>query len=328
MGVAKRCYETCRTGYTNNGEFCGRNGDTLGNDSFTCPSGYILSDHTKRCITKCPEGYTNTGETCFSGVSTLGMDSMSCKPGEQKVGARCFSSVANGCSAGNEWQNGLCYQTCKAGFYGEGPICWQSCPTTHPKNCAAGCTTTDKACAMAVKDQALSTAFFVANVVSFGQAGLATDSANVASKSTELATKVDKLISFAKNFWAGVKPIRDAGAKIAKTYTVASTYAKDIQEYQRLGAANFALITSREIEAEIDKRYGRIAAYFIKRKFAAVHLSLVSKDIQIPADFKDAMTFVGVVDPIGIVNLENAFYHPVCRNDRPFPPGAIARYDY
>ena len=327
MGVAKRCYENCRDGYTNNGEFCGRGGDTLGNDSMTCPSGYIKSDITKRCIKKCPEGYTNTGETCFRGVSTLAMDSMLCKPGEQKVGARCFSNVANGCGAGNEWQNGLCYRTCTAGFYGEGPICWQNCPASHPKNCAAGCSTTDMACGMAVKDQALSTVFFVANVVSLGQAGLATGGANAAEKSTEAATKVDKVITFAKDFWAGIKPIRDAGSKAAKVYTVTSTTAKDVQEYQRLAASNFALITSREIEAEIDKHYGRVAAYFIKRKFALVHLSLMSKELQTQADFKDAFTLVGVIDPIGIVNLENAFYHPVCSNNRPFPSN-IPAYDY
>lgn len=31
------------------------------------------------------------------------------------------------CGPGQEYQNGLCYTTCKAGWSGEGPVCWKAC---------------------------------------------------------------------------------------------------------------------------------------------------------------------------------------------------------
>lgn len=31
------------------------------------------------------------------------------------------------CPDGKEYQNGLCYTKCKAGWSGEGPVCWQPC---------------------------------------------------------------------------------------------------------------------------------------------------------------------------------------------------------
>lgn len=69
----------CKSGYTDNGCFCGRGADSMGPSSMVCPSGYFRSSITARCHKECPAGYTNTGETCYRGPDSMSMTSMSCK---------------------------------------------------------------------------------------------------------------------------------------------------------------------------------------------------------------------------------------------------------
>jgi hypothetical protein len=92
--------------------------------------------------------------------------------------------------------------------------------------------------------------------------------------------------------------------------------------YQTLVASNFDVITSPEIEAAIDKKFGRIGGYYIKRQYALVHLGL-TKDANFQASVKNVATLVGLADPTGLLDVWNAFFHPLCSNDFPFPNVAV-----
>lgn len=68
-------------------------------------------------------------------------------PGGSTVYSR-GSGADLGCAAGLEYDAGLCYPPCPAGYYGVGPICWQSCDQrgNMPINGGAICCSSAQAC--------------------------------------------------------------------------------------------------------------------------------------------------------------------------------------
>lgn len=143
-----RCFETCRPGYTNNGEFCGRGAETRATSAMTCPPGCFLDQGLGRCCKNCAGGYTNTGEFRHRVVSALGLSSMRCEPGEFfKFGRRHKNDT---CGANGEMDDiGLCYPICSPGFYGAGPVCWSACEAELSTACASGCVSSSAECGLA-----------------------------------------------------------------------------------------------------------------------------------------------------------------------------------
>ncbi|AKJ01230.1 Arabinogalactan endo-1,4-beta-galactosidase [Archangium gephyra] len=45
---------------------------------------------------------------------------------------RGAGTLPNACPTGQQYDAGLCYPNCKAGYTGVGPVCWQSCPSGYP----------------------------------------------------------------------------------------------------------------------------------------------------------------------------------------------------
>ena len=65
----------------------------------------------------CPPDFHDDGATCR-------LDNIRAKPSY----GRGVGVIPKNCGAGKEYDAGLCYQTCRAGFGGVGPVCWQHCP--------------------------------------------------------------------------------------------------------------------------------------------------------------------------------------------------------
>ena len=109
----------CRSGYTDNGCFCGRGASSLGGDSMVCPSGYTKGT-VSRCYKACPSGYTNNGEFCGRGADSLGLSSMTCGPNEIRV------ELSGG-------KIPRCYQkpVCPTGYAYWGFLCYVSAPYAH-----------------------------------------------------------------------------------------------------------------------------------------------------------------------------------------------------
>ncbi len=80
-----------------------------------CDPGY--SGAGPVCYQDCPSGYTNDGALCRKPGASIPRGS---------YGRGAGSSLV--CGSGKQWDAGLCYPTCAAGYTGVGPVCWQVCP--------------------------------------------------------------------------------------------------------------------------------------------------------------------------------------------------------
>ncbi len=352
LGPAKRCFQNCRAGYTNNGETCGRGAVNLGMDSMTCPFGYSLRRASGRCVASCPEGYSNTGETCYRPPSTLGMGSMLCKAGEERTAARCFATTNDGCGPGQEKKGGLCYTACRSGYSGSATECYQSCPATQPIECAAGCAKTSTGCALTTANMIIAPLLMAYSLATLGggsqvsqlgaaagQAGVAANAGKIASAASagrmlRIFNSIKKAASAAKgaastavgsvktfigpdnlvtltNGVAKLKTANKVRVNVSGGYRLVNTYAG---EY----STRFSELTSPEIAAEIDKRFGPIGARQVKMAWARHNLGLMLQ----AKGFETAQTVMGMIsafDPTGITGVVSAFLHPVCADDAAFP---------
>jgi hypothetical protein len=86
------------------------------------------------------------------------------------------------CPADQIYDAGLCYTTCRAGFYGVGPVCWANAPNGWV-GCGMGAAKTAKVCAQTIFDQVASVGNLALNIVTLGTEraiGAARDVAKVA----------------------------------------------------------------------------------------------------------------------------------------------------
>jgi hypothetical protein len=225
----------CSEGYTDNGCFCGRGASSLGASSMECPAGYHQSDITKRCIKNCPAGYTNTGETCFLPVSTLGMDSMTCKPGEKRVGARCYPTEG-ACGAGMESDAGLCYPKCRAGYAGVGPVCWGQPPPGWVQ-CGMGAAKDSTTCASIVFGQVTSVGQLALTVASLGSSTALTAGMSAPEKASRFA-KLRQQYSALKVEFELLKKSNQNVQEAADAYKAANALKKG---YKAMGTAEDAV---------------------------------------------------------------------------------------
>ncbi|MEW6130198.1 MAG: hypothetical protein AB1757_24390 [Acidobacteriota bacterium] len=219
----------------------------------------------------------------------------------------------NTCPIGYVREEAQCRPKCPPDFNGRADrfTCYQTCPSSRPVQCSLfACAKDNDTCLSTVKDQLTAPVSFVTSVF-----GTLSKLGSVAAKA-EKVSKLEKVIDTVKTYVENYQ----------KAQTAITTIRAQMELYEKLAASNFDLITSPEIEAEVDKRFGRIAGYYIKRRYAQVHLALLSTT-NFQATFKNIATLVGLIDPIGIVDLENAYYHPVCPSDVPFPKVTL-HYNY
>src|SRR6185369_6722651 len=110
--------EDCPPGHSDDGATCRRDADIIGSDNAACPWYDRCGVTFAGGCSVCPDGYQNDGCTCRIDVHIFGKSTQT----------RGAGTPPNGCRPGTEYDAGLCYPWCPAGFHGVGPVCWGTCP--------------------------------------------------------------------------------------------------------------------------------------------------------------------------------------------------------
>jgi hypothetical protein len=269
---------------------------------------------------------------------------------KESYGRGAGEALAMGtCPAGlvKDPSGALCYPACKANFHIVGPVCWQDCPAQQSTECAAGCATDQKACASAVVNQVISPIMMAVSLIPIaGEISDAAKAAKGAATAAEEAAEVSKLAQIAEKLKQLYEPVKDAmtaaKGKLAdvvggadnlatifavgktakdigsKSFTIGSALNKQVDLYSRQVADNFKDMTSVAINAQIDKSFGKTAAYQIKRQWGIRHL-LLNMDNDGFSTAKNAVSIASAADPTGILSCVSAYMQPICANTVPFP---------
>ncbi|MEM7157693.1 MAG: hypothetical protein AAF799_32935 [Myxococcota bacterium] len=111
--VGFHCWQDCPPGMTDDGAFCRRDVD-IRNATNRCPW-WDACGLFENCTT-CPDGYQNDGCTCRLDAWIFAKET------------RDRAVTFPGCDGGREYDGGLCYDPCRAGFTALGSVCWAACP--------------------------------------------------------------------------------------------------------------------------------------------------------------------------------------------------------
>jgi hypothetical protein len=118
-GVGPVCWQRCPSDHHDDGAFCRRDAHIFGSNNDACPWYDKCGLTFAKGCSVCPAGYHNDGCTCRRDVHIIA----------KATRGRGVGTVPNGCSPGLQYDAGLCYAPCPAGFRGVGPVCWGGCPT-------------------------------------------------------------------------------------------------------------------------------------------------------------------------------------------------------
>ncbi len=336
-GIATFCYKNCPQGLPDNGLYCEKRGE------YGRGAGYVIWNEDK-CNRENPQGCEKSGALwypkCKPGYSPFGccLCKPSCPQGWEDIGVSCKKPnyarqvlPLTECPAGTERNGALCYPLCRENFGGNGPVCWQKCPSQQSWDCGAACATNQKECAMAVLKQVTAPIMALISIVSLGSASAATapaKAAQVAASVSKLAAglakvkkaltavkgSVEALVGGAKNL-ANIQKAVKIGSKL---YVAGSAIGREVDLFSKEFADNFDQWTSPEIAREIDQRFGKEAAFQIKRQWGLRHLTLMLEADGF-ATGKNVLSLVSIADPTGLVAVAEAFMQPICKPDFPFP---------
>ncbi|MDQ3179206.1 MAG: hypothetical protein M3Q33_01675, partial [Acidobacteriota bacterium] len=143
---------------------------------------------------------------------------------------------------------------------------------------------------------------------------LAVAAAKVAKAFKAVKGSVEALVGGAKAL-ANIKKVVKVGGKL---YVAASAIGREVDLFSREFAENFEVWTTPEIAKEIDQRFGKEAAFQIKRQWGLRHLTLMLEADGF-ATAKNVLSLVSIADPTGLVAVGEAFMHPICKSDVRFP---------
>lgn len=285
-----------------------------------CKSGFGLAPGgTTVCYASCPAGWGQSGTDCFRP-----------NPYDRGVGKE------PNCASGLEKNGKLCYNPCKSGYHNIAGVCWQNCPSQMGQECAAGCATNAKECGMTTFNMisapvmaAISIGTMVATMGSSAAVSGAVSAGGKAATSvgklsqifnsvkgiaTSAKGSVQTMVGGAKNF----DKLKTAAKVAGKMKTVLTPIGEEINNYSKEFADNFDVLVGPEIAREVDSRFTPEAAYQIKREWGIRHLELNLEANGI-STAKALISAVSAVDPTGLVNVVEAFLHPICKGDTPFP---------
>jgi len=344
----------CPEGYTDTGCTCDRLASSLGPSSMSCaPYGndYFQSAYTARCHKNCASDYTSTGETCYRAPVTRGMDAMTCNADEYLSGARCYPKPQGAsCKSTEDFDAGLCYPKCSAGFYGVGPVCWQYCPNGLQTDCGMGCAASKKECQDTVTNQVLGPIMVAAYFATAGGSGLVQSTIKLASGESKLVTttskiggKLVKAVAALQKGAFGIQmggtsmqtltritKILDKADKVKKVLKGVQKVSKEVYEtvkmYQDAFSAEFADQTSPAINAAVDARYGvgTATSNFIKKSWSDIQLNEMAITLG-AAQLSNVMSVAALADPSGIVDTINAYAKPICYPKGDLPCSSFAK---
>jgi hypothetical protein len=151
------CYNQCQDGYENIAGVCWQKCPAGFKDTgLDClkPSSYGRGDgywiwHKSKCQEQNPQGCEKWGAMwypkCASGFHNVDccVCSPDCPAGMKDIGVSCQKNtyveapIDADCGS-KQYDDGLCYDYCKADYSGVGPVCWGQCPEGY-ENCGLMC---------------------------------------------------------------------------------------------------------------------------------------------------------------------------------------------
>lgn len=120
-GAGPICWEQCPEGYDGGGAFCRKDLEIISSDNSACPWYDKCGLTFAAGCSTCPGDYDNDGCTCTKPAHIYPKDA---RP-------RGVGELPTECSSGMQYDAGLCYPPCPAGFAGVGPVCWGQCPPLY-----------------------------------------------------------------------------------------------------------------------------------------------------------------------------------------------------
>lgn len=256
------------------------------------------------CSPNCPYNWQDSGTGCYKPAlpSNLSGDPLGCNPGKEKSGE-------------------LCYNKCnKTDYSGSGPVCWQNCPSQMPFKCGgAGCATTSKDCALAITDMVISPILAAVSLATLGGASGVTATGNVIKGgATQTASKAPGIIAKMKAIYEKIKTEVEVVKLANKAYKTSSSIISERDLVLKEFSENFAEMTSYEINKTLEERLTPKQLEEVRLEWAKRHFYLMGQTND-DVTFRNALTLASVVDPTGLLAVTKAFYHPVCKNNTPFP---------
>ncbi len=337
-GIATFCYKNCPAGLTDNGLYCLRQGE------YARGGGYVIWQEAN-CKKDNPQGCEKSGAMwypkCKAGYAPFGccLCKPACPQGWENIGVSCKKPnyarevlPLSECPSGREKSGLLCYPPCtKPGYEGVMNSCFQKCGMGRPHDCGGACTTDQKECAIGVVKQVVSIPMAIISFLTLGEASLVfapAKAAQVAASATRLASmmaKVKEALMAAKGsieaLAGGAENLQKLGNAVkigGKLFTAGSAIGHQVDTFSKEFANNFDAWTSPEIAKEIDQRFGKDAAFQIKRKWGLRHLTMMLKADGLESA-KNAVAVVSAVDVTGVMSIVDAFMHPTCTTDTGFP---------
>ena len=125
-GVGPVCWSYCSSDYQDRGAICWRDTHIYGKGC-CCFFG--------SCCGNCNSGYHDDGCTCRRDVTSYVKGSYGRGAGIPLI-----------CASNQQYDSGLCYSNCKAGYYGVGPVCWTNCQGSFATECGAFCASSSSQC--------------------------------------------------------------------------------------------------------------------------------------------------------------------------------------
>jgi hypothetical protein len=339
------CVAVCPQGFTEFGLYCQKPapyGRGTGWAGYSAVGG-------KTAIQRCEEGNRSKGDggspagqscemwgayaypKCKTGFHNVGANicSPNCPYNWQDSGTGCkkpglpsnLSGDALGCKPGMEGKDGLCYNKCnKTDYSGVGPFCSQNCPSQMPVNCGVGgCATTSKDCALAVTDMVISPILAAVSLATLGGASGVTVAGNtIRGGTTQAATKAPGIIAKMKSIYAKIDLEVKAIKLTNNAYKTSNSIISERDLVLKEFSDNFAEMTSYEINKTLEDRLTPKQFEEVRLEWAKRHFYLMGQT-NVDVTLRNALTLASVVDPTGLLAVEKAFYHPVCKNNTPFP---------
>jgi Fascin domain len=237
VGVGPVCWRSCPAGYRDDGAFCAKPAPYGRGAGYAWKfgDGFDLSSAKARCEKDNPQGCEQSGlimyPKCNPGFHAVGccVCSPDCPAGFTDIGVSCAKpsygrgagTIPKNCANGKEYQAGLCYTPCGAGFHGIGPVCWANeCPNVFPIRCAAGCARSSADCFNAVVNQVITPLEMVANIAGIvmtgGSSAVAKSAAKTSAKTIAKESIKSQLIRKAKEM--GKNLAEDAAENAATTF--------------------------------------------------------------------------------------------------------------
>ena len=266
------CHQGCKNGWRDDGLLC-YNGDASygrGVGTIECEwswSTWTLQcggdlckrkgkeDYLGLCYDPCKDGYTNFG----SNICTMDCQDQGYEGG---IAPSCTKHIkispgmeAATCPPGYEYDGGLCYQPCKAGFTGVAFVCWGDAPTVNGAEwvlCGMGAAVDDATCASIVIDQIMGPLEMVAFFATLGSSSGATTAAKVGAKT---AAKGAKAISDVGDTVSAIK-------KTAKSLEDAIGTADTVISTTESVISGVADLVECETEADCIRLSAEVASLF------------------------------------------------------------------